>query len=292
MFRKKKNSYLEYEQYKIGNLFKPSLDDNLVPQGICYIDPYVFISCYTTNDQNSRVLMYGKTGTLLRTIILDHKSHVGGISYDQLHHLIFICDSKGKVSSYLYQEFIKGNLQNKKNYLVADNSLGGSFLKEDEKVVCSYLTCFEGKLYVGSFCKKSNGLVKVFEIVSHINGVSLKYLTEFIVPKKIQGITFYRKDNQTYMFLSQSYTRVKDSQILGYKYICNQNDYSNNNFSFSLPPMLEQIYIMPTGKMLLLFESFAKKYSYNAKIVVDDIVLLDSLKMIDSFININRKGKI
>ena len=56
--------------------------------------------------------------------------------------------------------------------------------------------------------------------------------------------------------------------------------------------MLEQIYIMPTGRMLLLFESFAKKYSYNAKIIVDYIVMLDSLKMIDSFININKKKKI
>ena len=226
--------------------------------------------------------MFDKSGALLKEIILDNKSHVGGISYDNKNELIWICSSKGRVDSYKYKEFIEGDISNKKSYNVCDNSLGGSFLLEDGNMVSSYLTVYLDKLYVGSFNKKTNGLVKVFDIIRENGNTSLKYLREFIVPNKIQGITFYKSNGITYMFLSKSYTRIKDSEILVYRYRKDIDDYSIYSFSFNLPPMLEQI-VNINGKLLLLFESFAKKYSYNARVVVDDVVIINVDTILEDF---------
>lgn len=284
MFFKKKSEYNSYEKYKIGTLFKICIKDYLVPQGLCYVEPYTFISCYTTNKENSRVCMFDKNGRCLKEIILDNKSHVGGISYDKKNELIWICSSKGIVDSYRYKEFIEGDISSRRGYSVCDNSLGGSFLLEDGNMVSSYLTVYLDKLYVGSFNKKTNGLIKVFDIIRENGYASLKYVREFIVPNKIQGITFYSSGNSIYMILSRSYTRVRDSEVLVYRYSEDIDDYSKYSFSFNLPPMLEQI-TDDNGKLLLLFESFAKKYSYNAKIVIDDIVELDTNTIIDDFSN-------
>ncbi len=284
MFFRKKNEYGNYEKYKKGSLFKVVLKDYLVPQGLCYVEPYVFISCYSTNEENSRVCMFDKKGSFIRDIILDNKSHVGGISYDKKNSLIWICSSKGKVCSYRYQEFIRGDVSSKRSYNVCDSSLGGSILLEEGNMVCSYLTVYLDRLYVGSFNKKSNGLIKVFDIIREKESISLKYVREFTVPNKIQGIAFYKDDDITYVFLSKSYTRIKDSEILVYKYSENIDDYSRASFSFNLPPMLEQI-VDDNGNLLLLFESFAKKYSYNARIVIDDIMMLDSNLIIEDFSN-------
>jgi len=283
MFINRKKVYIDYDKYNSGSLFKLVLDDVLVPQGICYVDQYVFISCYATDSSNSKVLMFDISGKLLKAIDLLNRSHVGGIGYDKRYGLIFICDSCGMVSSYPYKEFIKENLDSKKSYMVADDSLGGGFLKENGKIVCSYLNCFEGKLYVGSFNKKSEGLVKEFLIECGDDGCCLRYLNEFVVPSKIQGIDFYRGFKGVYMFLSRSYTRVRDSSLLVYKYESCVNDYSNCTFSFLLPPMLEQVTVNG-DTLLLLFESYAMKYKGSAKVVVDEVVRLNVLEIIRDFL--------
>lgn len=274
MFLKRKKEYSSYDKYKNGILFKINLESYLVPQGLCQVESYTFISCYTINDEKSRVCMFNKNGKLLKEIVLNNKSHVGGIGYDKKHSLIWICSSNGRVNSYRYTEFIKGDISSEKSYAVCDSSLGGSVLLEDGKMVSSYLTVYSNRLYIGSFNKKTNGLVKVFDIINDNYNISLKYVCEFTVPNKIQGITFYERNNILYMFLSQSYTRIKDSKILVYKYSKDIENYENIKFSFNLPPMLEQI-VNINGELLLLFESFANKYSYNARVVVDDIVILN-----------------
>ncbi len=277
----RKKQYEDYNNCNIGSLFKVKINDNLVPQGICYVSPYTFISCYTTNNEKSKVLIFNGKGDLFRTVDLDNKSHVGAISYDKKHNLLFICDVNGYVASYKYNEFVKGNIKSKKLYMVAKDTVGGGNLIEDGKVVCSYLTCFNAKLYVGSFNKKSKGLVKVFDIIRDNGYIKLKYANEFIVPKKIQGLTFYENKDDVYIFFSQSYTRVKNSKLLVSKYNFNESDYSRLNKGLILPPMLEQITLNNKFNILLLFESFAKKYNYNAKVVIDDIVIIDTEKVIN-----------
>ena len=47
---------------------------------------------------------------------------------------------------------------------------------------------------MGSFNKKKNGLVKVFDVIRESTGIELKYRSEFNVPEKIQGLTFYKQN--------------------------------------------------------------------------------------------------
>lgn len=283
MFFRKQEKYQDLENLSLGSLGKLKIEEDLVPQGICYVSPFILMTCYSTEERKSRVLFFDDKTTLCKEIELENRSHVGGISYDKIHDLLWICNSKGRISSYKYHEFINNNLSSRKDFLVADDSLGGSFLTEEDKVVCSYLTYYDNKIYVGSFNKKKTGLVKIFSIVREKTGIELKYIDEFNVPPKIQGLTFYKSKNEVYIFLSKSYTRVRNSELFVYKYIENKKDYTAPSFSLTLPPMLEQISLIEDENMILLFESFAKKYSYNAKVVVDDIFILDTLKIIEKF---------
>ena len=238
----------------------------------------ILVSCYMDNHEQSRVLMLDLDGSRTKTIILNNKAHVGGISYDQKHNLIFICDTKGKISSYPYHEFINENYIHQKKYDVSSNSLGGNLLIEDGNLVCSYLTCYEQKLYVGSFNKIKNGLIKVYDILRKEEGITLKYLYEFKVPRKIQGITFSKINDTPHMILSSSYGRKNNSKVLIFP-ISKTNTYLNPTYSFCCPPMLEQISVDNNNDILFLFESSSSKYRKTAKTVTDKITFINLEKL-------------
>lgn len=273
---KKKNIYPQYDILKTPLLRLP-LEDNEVPQGICQIGEKILISCYTTDATKSRIKIINKEKTPI-SIILDNKSHVGGISYDNIHNLIFFCDLNGRISAFPYYKFLANNLTHKLTFSVASSEAGGHDLKENKKLCCSYLTCFKNKIYVGSFNKKTRGLVKVFKIVNK-KDILLQYETEFRVPRKIQGITFLEDDSTTYLILSKSYGRKYDSELLLYKYNDSSN-YTRPLHKLKLPPMLEQITVTNDKKLLLLFESGAKKYENGVKLITDNIISLDIKKII------------
>ena len=260
-------NYKEYELYLDKKWFKLNFYDNEVPQGLCVISNKVYITCYKIDNTNSCVIELDMEGKRLRTIDLNNKSHVGGIGYDKKHNLVFICDSNGRISSYKYNSFEKVG-----SYNVAATE--GSKLLENGKLVCSYLTCYNDKIYVGSFNLKKNGIVKVYDVVRENDGINIIYREEFLAPKKTQGLTFYEYENINYIIFSNSYGRKKNSNIEINKYIEGQSDYSKNNFKLLVPPMLEQI-VVYDDSLLLLFESSAFKYKHSSKYVVDELVSLD-----------------
>ena len=222
----KKNVYEEYNKLIVNNIKLP-LEDNEVPQGICRVNNTILVSCYMDNHEQSRVLMLDLDGSRTKTIILNNKAHVGGISYDQKHNLIFICDTKGKISSYPYHEFINENYIHQKKYDVSSNSLGGDLLIEDGNLVCSYLTCYDQKLYVGSFNKTKNGLIKVYDILRKEEGITLKYLYEFKVPRKSKELNtiaivthggVYRSIYKNILRVDKKLEQIDDLAITELKY--------------------------------------------------------------------------
>lgn len=262
MFRKK---YEILENKKI--LFDLDLNENEVPQGICEVGKYILISCYKTDNCKSSVLVF-KNNIKIKTISLSNKSHVGGIGYDEKHKLIFICDTNGRVSSYKFLEFVEGNLESKKTFNVSSSALGGSILSNKGSLVCSYLTIYDNKLYVGSFRRFRGGTVKVFDIL----GGDIKYNYEFKVPSKIQGLTFYKN----YLLLSRSFGRKNKSRIIIYDLEKNLKKIN----TFKLPPMLEQIVVNKNNEVMLLFESGALKYRHTCKHVIDSVLCVDINKFI------------
>lgn len=289
MLFRKKDKYSKYSSYIVDDLCNITLEAEDVPQGVCQVSGNVLISCYTTNKTNSKVLIIDSNSKLKKVINLDNNAHVGGISYDNYHNLIWICDKNGSVSCYPYNEFIRDNFSHRVNFKVSSSELGGGVLMENNQYICSYLTYFENKLYVGSFNKYVNGLVKVFSIDRGIDGICLNYESEFVVPNIVQGLEFYRDNEDVYLICSRSYTRKSDSQIVVYLYDKNQRDYSKEQYSFILPPMLEQISIDSKKNTMLLFESCANKYKADVKVVIDKISTLNTAVLIDDYKNIYKK---
>lgn len=268
-----KQSYDEYYSYLKREIFKLKFNDIEVPQGLCIIKDKVYITCYKIDNTTSCVIEFDMNGNRLRTIDLKNRSHVGGISYDEKHNLVFICDTNGRVSSYSYNSFEKKN-----SYEVA--SIKGEKLLEKNKLVCSYLTCYNNKLYVGSFNLRNNGFVKVFDITREEDGIKLKFLYDIKVPKKTQGLTFYEHNNKTYLFISRSYGRRNSSKLNIYNYNDNKREYLSRDKIITLPPMLEQITTL-NKELVLLFESNAFKYRNTCKYVIENLVSLDIERLIE-----------
>lgn len=268
MFRE---NYDEYYSYIKREIFKLKFHDIEVPQGLCIIKDKIYITCYKIDNTTSCVIEFDMNGNRLRTIDLHNRSHVGGISYDEKHNLVFICDTNGRVSSYSYNNFEK-----KDSYEIANTK--GEKLLEKNKLVCSYLTCYDGKLFVGSFNLRSNGFVKVFDIVRE-DKIKLKFLYDLKVPKKTQGITFYDYNDKKYLFISRSYGRRNSSNINIYEYETNKKEYIAKEKMIKLPPMLEQITTYDK-ELVLLFESSAFKYRSTCKYIVDNLVSLNIEKLL------------
>ena len=267
-----KQNYYEYYSYLKRNIFKLKFNDIEVPQGLCIIKDKVYITCYKIDNTTSIVIEFDMNGNRLRTIDLHNRSHVGGISYDEKHNLVFICDTNGKVSSYNYNNFEKKN-----SYEVA--GIKGEKLLEKNKLVCSYLTCYNGRLFVGSFNLRNNGFVKVFDILREEDGIYLKFLYDIKVPKKTQGLTFYEYNKKVYLFISRSYGRRNNSKLNIYNYDSNRREYLTKDRIITLPPMLEQITTY-NNELVLLFESNAFKYRNTCKYVIDNLVSLNITKLI------------
>lgn len=268
MFRKK--DYKEYNSYLKNIYFKFNFLDNEVPQGLCIIRNKVYITCYKIDHTTSSVIEYNFDGKRTNTFDLKNHAHVGGISYDKRNNVVFICDTKGRVSVYNFKNFEKID-----SFEVSNNP--GSRLIERNYPVCSYLKCHNDKLYVGSFNRLKKGIIKVYYIEKDQGRIKLRYKNEFIVPTKIQGLTFYNN----YLILSKSYGRNLSSNILVYEYDETLEKYTDKLLKFSLPPMLEQI-DMYDEDLVLLFESSSLKYKYSCNYVIDSLVSLDLKKIINN----------
>ena len=257
--------YRKYNSLLKEKLFSYNFLDNEVPQGLCIINNKIYITCYKTDNSNSCVIEYDKKGNELRRIDLVSKAHVGGIGYNKKNNTVYICDVNGTISSYRYPSFKKNN-----TYDIAFSN--GSKLIEKEKLVCSYLTCHNDILYVGSFNLRKNGLVKKY----NIDKTNINYIGEFIVPNKVQGLTFYKNN----MIISRSYGRRKNSELLIFNYDENKTDYLKQNKKYKFPPMLEQITEM-NNDLYLLFESSSNKYKNTCKYVVNELTIIDIDKIVN-----------
>ena len=114
--------------------------------------------------------------------------------------------------------------------------------------------------------------------VSRRQGITLKYLYEFKVPRKIQGITFRKINDTPHMILSSSYGRKNNSKVLIFP-ISKTNTYLNPTYSFCCPPMLEQISVDNNNDILFLFESSSSKYRKTAKTVTDKVTFINLEKL-------------
>ena len=147
----------------------------------------------------------------------------------------------------------------------------GGLVNHGGSKVASFLTFFDGELFVGSYVNGSNGMLNRYNL-TEVTEPDL--VSAVVIPQRIQGVTF-KKDavsGESYMFLSQGY-QTEDSYLLKFLYDREITSYTEPVESSVLPEGVEQVQ-MSAGGMYILFESAARPYRPTARIPNDQVFLV------------------
>ena len=260
-----------------GN-YVPRICEDMICQGMTRTSQYMIVSAYSySGDYNSVLYVMDLEGNLIKIIDLGFSAHVGGIAYDEFHDVLWVTGKLGRVMA-LDWKSLRKEVEKEDPYNIIYHHDGSSLISFDAGLInhkgqkiASFLTMFEGKLYVGSYVNGGNGILNTYEIDENCY-VTLQSSVE--IPQRIQGMTFYRDvaTDTTYMLLSQSYS-VYDSRLLRFVFHTATEKYEYPQASWKLPEGSEQI-LMTTRGLYLLFESSAKKYRSTARLANDHMFLI------------------
>ena len=254
---------------EIENNLKNTLKvSSMVPQGISISDDYIFVSMYDYEHINNSIIqVYSKDGSLLNTCSLYNKAHVGGISYDPKNKLLWTSSILGNVDA--YTEYSILNKDDAKP-IYKDLYLGSGLNNYHNPLVnaVSFLTTYKDHIFVGNFTLFNKATIKEYTMsFDEDRTVHLKEMRRFIVPNRVQGISFYEKDDDTYMILSRSCGSKHSSTLQVFKYSESISDYTKpviNSKRFEFPPMIEQITING-DRLYSLYESQSSPYNNRTK---------------------------
>lgn len=276
--------------------FYSSLDDeyctipientSYVPQGVCSIEDCVIISCYDYEHKLNSVLFICSKNEH-KIINLHYKIHCGGICYHKDTDSLYVCGegigNKSFIHRYCGKKLLRlennSTLDVEKIYCVDDScQLYSSSAKHSSP---AYITCYDNELYVGNFINYKDmynreNVIKKYRILS--NGNLSKTFVIFDNPySNTQGLCLYKYENKIYYIFSRSFGRARNS-ILNIAKLEN-NQFLNLN-SIVLPCMSEQINTFQ-NKLMIIFESYASCYSYNAINTSKYVYLLTFNKLLE-----------
>lgn len=253
--------------------------ERYVPQGICVAGQYLLITAYDSEGIYNSVVyvMKASDNTYITTLILPTASHCGGITYDTVNSYIWVCDGYSLSGfSYSFLNTAATNVLNRKNTSSAVKAVNlVSFAKKlglrnntNSTFNASFCTFFDNRIWVGEFSANSTKEAYALTINASSNSIRTDYIME--VPRKSQGMVFYRNGTDVYLFVSTSYGRDNDSNIYLYNTSYSNPEtisgktykriYKNNHIDrFTFLPMAEGITV--SGNMLyIIFESGAYTY--------------------------------
>lgn len=268
--------YKHYYDNLVSNNMNIPIFNNMVPQGIALYNEYILTTSYDANkESNSCVYFLDKNGNLLNTCSLSNMAHVGGIAYDKINNLVWICGTNGCIDAYNPDDLLTNKVITPlyANFDVGDGlpNYKNPFLNS-----AAYLTIDGDNIYIGSFSLYTKGKVKKYKIILNHEErkLTLKYQGMFLVPSKVQGFTFYKKNDQKYIIFSRSYGKDYPSVIQIFKYDDKISSYDNNvfNIAYEAPAMLEQI-TCDQGLIYSIYESGAKRYSDSSDVITNIHVL-------------------
>lgn len=258
--------------------YVPRMCEDMICQGMTRTSEHLIVSAYSySGDYNSVLYVMDLEGNLKKIIDLGFRAHVGGLAYDEIHNVLWVTGRLGRVYA-LDWKALRLQVEKEDPYNIIYQHDGSALVSFDAGLInhngqkiASFLTMFEGKLYVGSYVNGDNGILNTYEIDGDCH-VTLQSSVE--IPQRIQGMTFYRDvaTDTTYMLLSQSYS-VYDSQMLRFVFHEATEKYEYPQYSWKLPEGSEQI-LMTTRGLYLLFESSAQKYRSTARLANDHIFLI------------------
>lgn len=167
---------------------------SMVPQGLTIAENYLIISAYdmTTEENTVLYVMDKNTKELLTTLILPSKPHAGGLSYDGVN--LWVTTGK-RISSIPFTQ-VEEAAQRKEPYVYVQYNYTKTL-----GIVASYITYFEGRLWVGSYNEQKSTYMYSFWVD---NNGSLPVLTKsdrMLMPNRVQGVSFSEDGS---LFISRS----------------------------------------------------------------------------------------
>ena len=267
---------VEYQLVEENVNFVPA--KNYIPQGIAVTNGMVLISSYDYfKDRNSIISIYDNDGNLINKCLLDNDAHVGGVAYDEKNGIVWVTSYYGCIDGYNLEDLItsKKAIPLYKDILVGEGLPNYKYSWLD---TASFLSFHDNELLVGNFSLIDNGKVKRYSIDIIDNEVVLKYKGSFIIPDKVQGITFRTYNNTDYMLMSRSYGQNIPSLLQIFKYSDEIKDYTNDEVVSDIvrfSPMLEQI-VCNNDKLYMLYESNSNIYNCKQKDDFDSVPIIDA----------------
>jgi hypothetical protein len=269
---------------KEGN--EPATCTSMTPQGLAVTEKYVLISAYCrTHKHNSVIYVINKEShRFMKELILPGQPHVGGLAYDEEHKILWYSSNANGIAqalsitmdtieAYDYEDGYRPVLLNQ------TCSLYGI-------VRDSFMTFYEGCLYVGCFNKFTESVIARYAIdeegrlVDKIDD-SLGMNFEMAIPldystisEQAQGMAFY-KDK---LLLSHSFG-ILPSRLVFYEKSDKRLYVDENSAkSYRFPEKMEQIFV-EGDDLYVLFESAAYSYRASSANIVDRVLKLDLTKM-------------
>lgn len=256
--------------FALPGLYEPNLPEeceSMVVQGFTKAEDKFVVSAYSKMEgQNSILYVMDSNGKLMKIVDLKFIAHTGGIAYDGEHDLLWVTGPEGKVYAISWSSVIADTYQGE---ILVEFDAG--LVNHNGGKVASFLTLFEGELFVGSYVNGTAGMLNRYDL-SDINNPRL--VSAVTIPERIQGITFKRDvtEGNCNMWLSQSY-QTEDAHLLKFKFSEQTEEYVEPMESHVLPEGSEQIQMTDEG-MYILFESAARPYRATARIPNDQIYLV------------------
>lgn len=256
--------------FPLPGLYEPDLPkecESMVVQGFAKTEKELMVSAYSKAEgQNSILYVMDLNGKLMKIVDLKFIAHTGGIAYDGEHDLLWVTGPEGKVYAISWPSVMADSYQGE-----IQVEFDAGLVNHGGTKVASFLTLFEGELFVGSYVNGSSGMLNRYDLSDIENPRLVSAVT---IPERIQGVTFRRDgaDGSCYIWLSQGY-QTEDSQLLKFEFGERTKEYAKPLESHVMPEGMEQIQMADEG-MYLLFESAARPYRATARIPNDQIYLV------------------
>lgn len=264
----------------------PAICTSMTPQGLAITENYVFVSAYChTKKHNSVIYMINKeTHRFIKEIVLPGQPHVGGLAYDSEHQVLWYSSNTQELAQAvsLTMDTIEAYDYDESRHPIDVNQISSLYgIVRD-----SFMTFYEGCLYVGCFTKYTESAIARYPVdnqgkLIRTSDESLGMNFDMAVPldystisEQAQGMTFYNDK----LLLSHSYG-ILPSRVVFYEKSDKRLYVDENSaISYRFPERIEQIFV-DGDDLYVLFESAAYAYSAASVNIVDRVLKLSIPKM-------------
>lgn len=222
-------------------------------QGLCFTPEYILMTSYAESDSIPGTLMVfdRESGEYLVSLTMRINSHLGGVIYDGKS--IWICHSKQKTLERIDYELIRKIVKSGAKHCV---DIAGISKEYPIKNTPSCITSYGNRIWVATHTSVFDGTMVAYSYDETLD--ELFQMTEYKIPKKVQGIAFDVEDGSIYF--STSYGRKNSSYLKAYVSLTElmQNP-DKPSLEIEMPPCAEGV-ACEDGSLLVLFESASEKY--------------------------------